>query len=622
MYHVGSISSKIGVARIRQLRETVTLMSQQAREFDAPLGGSADLLSRLRHMHQQGRPVVFVVGAPVSAAPDGTGPGVPQVAGMVDLVREQYHDNADDLRALEEELLRAENLYQTAFGHLNRRRGPEAPNQVVRTAVLRAYTGAVVPPLPLYLGDELERRCSALEDDLQGWHLPPATKALGQLAACAPAVFGSCILTTNFDPLLHIAVRAAGGKSLRTVLDQDGNHAQSHGEGCHIVHLHGHWYRSDTLHTPAQLGMPRPQLKRSLERLIAHRTVLVLACGGWDDIFNSALAEVLSDGNQRPDVLWTFFDGDHERVRQRHAGLLGRLTPGIRSGRVNLYCGIDAHTFVPQLLAQIEGERPASVQRPAEPIEPRSTAAGPNRGSGAAQSPFRDRGRITEPSRFFDRHDLLTKLFSDLRIGNNISLVGDSMIGKSSILSMICKSGPQRIGLSPSCFLYIDLQTIDKEDDFYRELCRQINIPYCKGAALAEQLSGRSLVVCIDEIEKMRSDGRRRGFGRLIRTHLRGLADGVDRPLRLVIASRQPLVDLFADDDRGATSPLYNICLQLRVDSFSADIARAFLRARLSSTGISFPAQEEDRMITESRGNPGVLQQMADALFERLTNRP
>jgi len=46
-------------------------------------------------------------------------------------------------------------------------------------------------------------------------------------------------------------------------------------------------------------------------------------------------------------------------------------------------------------------------------------------------NPFGDMGRIETPDRFFDRQDLLRRIFEELQKGSNISLVGESQVGKS-----------------------------------------------------------------------------------------------------------------------------------------------------------------------------------------------
>jgi len=123
-----------------------------------------------------------------------------------------------------------------------------------------------------------------LEADLSGWHLNPGTEALGKLVAQFPNHFGKTLLTTNFDPLLEVAIQRVGGLFYKTVLHSDGNLGQTEASGCHVVHLHGFWLGTDTLHTARQLGQPRPHLKDSLRSLLRNKLVVVCAYGGWDDV--------------------------------------------------------------------------------------------------------------------------------------------------------------------------------------------------------------------------------------------------------------------------------------------------------------------------------------------------
>jgi len=55
------------------------------------------------------------------------------------------------------------------------------------------------------------------------------------------------------------------------------------------------------------LTAPRPLLKASLQRLLGRVTLMVLAYGGWLDVFTETLIEVVRDPGARPDVLWTFY---------------------------------------------------------------------------------------------------------------------------------------------------------------------------------------------------------------------------------------------------------------------------------------------------------------------------
>lgn len=79
----------------------------------------------------------------------------------------------------------------------------------------------------------------SLDEDIAVWHLGPAVTSLGILIAKYPERFGNIILTSNFDPLIEVAIKSAGGNAWRTSLSVDGSITQSRAPGCHVVHIHG-----------------------------------------------------------------------------------------------------------------------------------------------------------------------------------------------------------------------------------------------------------------------------------------------------------------------------------------------------------------------------------------------
>ena len=160
-----------------------------------------------------------------------------------------------------------------------------------------------------------------------------------------------------------------------------------------------------------------------------------------------------------------------------------------------------------------------------------------------APNPFGDVGRLTDPARFWDREELLRRIFEELNKGVNLSLVGDAQVGKSSLLSMTYHYGPQRIHRPVDGFVYLSLEEVDDEDEFYAALCERLGTETCRGYKLTRALQGRRYVLCIDEVEKL--GWEQFGFTRKVRSHLRGLADGSDAPFTLVVASRSPLAHLF-----------------------------------------------------------------------------
>lgn len=303
------------------------------------------LLERLTHgIQRSNRDVIFVMGSSLTAACEPNGRGVPGVDGVIKLITDEFGD--EQRLDLTHNLATADNPYQEAFRFLLGRRSPQSANEIIRKAVASARHDAVANATGYTLsGSTSEEACRGFEADISGWALTPGVTALGQLAVDYPERFGRTILTTNFDPLIGVSIASAGGTSFRTFLHRDGNLAQTEGDGSHVVHLHGYWYGSDTLHTGRQLNQPRPQLRSSLAHMLRNRTVVIMAYGGWDDVFTQALVEVVMDDNAYPEIIWCFYD----RVPKMRKQLLQLLTPGIDGGRVSIYGGVNCHTFLPAL---------------------------------------------------------------------------------------------------------------------------------------------------------------------------------------------------------------------------------------------------------------------------------
>jgi hypothetical protein len=243
---------------------------------------------------------------------------------------------------------RATDRYQAALQALIASAGLSAANAVIQKAVLSAYTGAN------------PAAARATEDDLDHWTLTPGLEALGRwIAARTDRV---TILTTNFDPLIQIAIRRAGGRCFSTVLTVDGRLQASHGEGAHIVHVHGDWL-DDTLHTPTQLKAPRPYLHQSLQAACRRRLVAVLAYGGWDDAITRALWDLAFDAQAGTDVLWTFYSDDPADIAAQSAHIFDGLE-AVVPGRTFFFKGVDVH----RVLAELTGDVPAPSPPPPTPV--------------------------------------------------------------------------------------------------------------------------------------------------------------------------------------------------------------------------------------------------------------
>lgn len=281
------------------------------------------------------KPVAFLVGSPLSWDAGG---GVPGVDAMLDiakeLVRTKLPNRVFDFETAIKVAAGAD-AYQAAMKWIHGSLLQKGVNEVIRTAVLKT-------------------RLPGTRTDIQGdgepveWYLPKGAKNLAELLVRGGERFPGPILTTNFDPLLSLSIRATGGHRRLRVIDTDGNlpyDVEADPGEIDVIHLHGYWQGANTLHTPAQLTSARPKLTASLRRLLQQRTLVVVAYSGWDDVFTRALVDVLQDAEAQVAVLWCFRESDSEIVQAKYGALLGKAQAAITSGALHLYGGIDCHSI-------------------------------------------------------------------------------------------------------------------------------------------------------------------------------------------------------------------------------------------------------------------------------------
>jgi hypothetical protein len=309
---------------------------------------------------------VFLIGSALSV------PAIPGVNEMQELIRQRLDLEPSQFGELMAR--HAGHPYQRAIEVLIGRAGVGACNQVVRDAVLQAYSDV---PRGLSVED-----LTRAEENLAAWQLPPGTRALGELVARFGEPFGRVVLTPNFDPLLRLAVRRAGAECVQITLDADGKLESVHTRACRIVHIHGYWLGTDCLHTPSQLSQHRPRLKASLTRLLGDSMLVVLGYGGWDDVLTDALAGIAADTAACPEVLWAFRGLDEVTLLQQNQQLFRRFGAMLGRGRFVPYLGIDAHRFLPRLVQELSQLAEA---RPEARLTPRASPSElPSRGERAS----------------------------------------------------------------------------------------------------------------------------------------------------------------------------------------------------------------------------------------------
>ncbi|HVT60478.1 MAG TPA: SIR2 family protein [Thermoanaerobaculia bacterium] len=556
------------------------------------------------------REVVFLIGSPLTAPhPAGT-PGVPGAAELVNRARSLLRHS--DLTSSD-----MSHPYQAAFRELLGSLGPDEVNRLIRSAVLEACPRGAPDLLERALkGRGDAEACQLLEHQTEAWYLSTAVAALGEIVASFHPPFGGVVLTTNFDPLLEIAIRRAGGRCWSTFLQRDGSLEQSKAEGCHVVHLHGFWYGSDTLHTPAQLEQPRPRLSASLRRLFNESMLVVMAYGGWNDIITQTLVDLLSDGGAFPFVLWGFHT-PRPADEPNLASLLSQLRPGIGQGRILLYGGIDCHTFFSTLLQQLQtavkpvitASRESRSRLLLSPVSVHRTVR--------HQSPFVVGPEIQRDDDLFGRRPECEALREVVREGRSAQIIGEARMGKSSLLRWVERNAGEwrpvarvnargRAGRSPGDFIREVAWSLGKGPMV--EVLWQEDPPP-KGSEKEARLVEEALytlvpfVLLVDEADSFRSP---RHFPGRFFSLLRELCQG--RQLSWVSSSQRDL--------RRARSPSSPISRFLddaslvSVGLITEDAARQLLKRGL-------PPAQVDLVVEEAGGFVHLVQFLGHALWDR-----
>ena len=212
-------------------------------------------------------------------------------------------------------------------------------------------------------------------------------------------------------------------------------------------------------------------------------------------------------------------------------------------------------------------------------------------------------GRVDDPKLFFNREKEIRDIFELLNSGSHVSVVGEKGIGKSSVLQAICREAKSQL-LQPREGIYLDLQSLENEDEFYMDLCDRLEITENRGIGLKRELKNKKLLLVMDKVEKLTEDGFIEGK---IAGELRGLAEGMNASLRLVFGSSQPLDELYQDKEK--LSPFENFFNLVNLEPWDETTARAFIAQRLASTPVSFTEEEISKIIAETGGHPQQLMQ-------------
>ena len=142
---------------------------------------------------------------------------------------------------------------------------------------------------------------------------------------------------------------------------------------------------------------------------------------------------------------------------------------------------------------------PSSVRRAID-AEPPAASAHPH-----VENPFYTNGRINDPALFFDRERLVREIRSELSKRSSVSLVGESQVGKSSLLYYLYAT---RADWLPDVAIeYIDLQRVFSEADFCKAVLKRIGVEGNSLQDLRDALETREVILLLDEVERIAEAG-------------------------------------------------------------------------------------------------------------------
>ncbi|GHD91368.1 P-loop NTPase [Streptomyces naganishii] len=231
--------------------------------------------------------------------------------------------------------------YQNAAAILTKQAGEPRVMRAIRTAVLRACVKVPAEDVAKVAQDE--DQCRALVRDLDAWTIPRGYEQFAQFFASLPGRMRGPVITTNFDPLIEIALTKAGVSAVPIPVPTDSaptpdqlREATTHP----VLHIHGYWTGPATSNVPSRITADRPQLDSVLQQLLTNSVVLVVGYSGWLDGFMKSLrTRVLNEADLlQAEVLWAAYESN--ATDAIGDGVLGQLVgaPGF-----TLYLGVDGH---------------------------------------------------------------------------------------------------------------------------------------------------------------------------------------------------------------------------------------------------------------------------------------
>lgn len=311
-------------------------------------GDTSDLRIRLQVLAEEAdRPLVTVFGSGISSE---VLPSVPQ---LTDIFRAHMPERG--LARFDETVAEAQDpgvKYQNAAAVLTRQAGEHRVMRAIRTAVLQACPDVLEKDVA-----EVARNEELCREYMKtgNWRIPRGYRQFAKFFASLNGRVRGPIITTNFDPLIELALGQADVPAVPIPIPTDTTPTlQQLKEAIAqpVLHIHGYWTGRAASNVPTRITADRPGLDDVLRRLLTNAIVLVVGYSGWLDGFMKSLSSTVLDNADllEAEVLWAAYETDAAAVT---SGAIGRFVgaPGF-----TLYLGVDGHDLFTDQLDRDETE--------------------------------------------------------------------------------------------------------------------------------------------------------------------------------------------------------------------------------------------------------------------------
>jgi hypothetical protein len=316
-------------------------------------GDITDLRIRLQVLTEEAdRRLVTVFGSGISSEV------LPNVAELTQLFRE--HVPSRGLARFDETINGITDpglKYQAAASVLTHQAGEHTVMRAIRTAVLRAC--ADVPAQDVATAARDEEQCREYVKS-GSWKIPRGYRRFARFFAALSGKVRGPIITTNFDPLIEVALNEAGIPAVPYPVATDSAPTLDQLQefiAQPVLHIHGYWTGPATSNVPSRITADRPKLDDALNALLTNSVVLVVGYSGWLDGFMKSLrSRVLNEADLLQSVvLWAAYE--KQPADAVGDGVLAQLmgAPGF-----SLYLGVDGHELFTDDLDRNDDEAQAA----------------------------------------------------------------------------------------------------------------------------------------------------------------------------------------------------------------------------------------------------------------------